>query len=268
MSKPRVHPFSAVDEQADRATWVAVLDAVRRVPGYAAYKQRMTELLRPRLGGRYLEVGVGTGEDALAFEAAHGVQVVGVDAAQTMVDEARRRGLQDVLAADAHTLPFEDASFDGAWADRVLQHLEDPRAALGELVRVTKLGARIVVADPDWDTQVVDVPDQDLARRVLRWRADYAQRNGTIAHRSAGILSAIGCTDVVVEAAPIVLQDAVALDNALGLRDWAGFAHEEDLVTADEVESWQVQLDEASEAGRFLYAFTIFVTAGERSATR
>lgn len=265
MPRPRAHPFSAVDEEADRERWVAVLDTVRSEPAYAAYKQRIADLLRPRRGGRYLEIGVGTGDDALALEVAHGVHVVGVDTSRTMLDEAQRRGLHDVRSADAHALPCEDASFDGAWADRVLQHLEEPATALRELVRVTKVGGRIVVADPDYDTQVVDVPDQDLARRVLRWRADYGQKHGTIAHRSGGILASIGCTDVVVEAAPIVVRNAAALDNVLGLRDWAGFAHEEGLVTADEVESWQGQLDEASEAGRFLYAFTIFVTSGTRS---
>jgi SAM-dependent methyltransferase len=249
----------------DRAAWIAVLDAARSLPAYRAYKLRIAELLRPIRGGRYLEVGVGTGDDALALEAAHGVQVVGVDASETMVAEARRRGLRDARVADAHALPFDDATFDGAWADRVLQHLVDPHGALDELVRVTKPGGRVIVADPDWDTQVVDVPIQNLARRVPRWRTDYAQRNGTIAHRSGGILVASRCADVVVEAAPIVLQDPQALDNGLGLGDWSGFAHKEGLVTADEVELWRRQLDDAATAGRFLYAFTIFVTAGTRS---
>jgi len=41
----------------------------------------------------------------------------------------------------------------------------------------------VVVVDPDYDTQVVDVEDQTLARRVLRFRADRLLRNGTLAHR-------------------------------------------------------------------------------------
>src|SRR5512133_669884 len=104
MPRPRAHPFSAVDEQSNPATWIAALDIARNEPAYRAYKQRIAELLRPARGGRYLEVGIGTGGDALALEAAHAVLVVGVDVSETMVVEARRRGLRDVRVADAHGL--------------------------------------------------------------------------------------------------------------------------------------------------------------------
>jgi ubiquinone/menaquinone biosynthesis C-methylase UbiE len=113
-----------------------------------------------------------------------------------MIDEAARRGLADALAADAHSLPFEPDSFDGAWADRAFQHLADPVAALGEMVRTVKPGGRVVVADPDYGTQVVDVPDQELARRILRFRADCAVRNGRLAHQLGRLFVKAGLADV------------------------------------------------------------------------
>ncbi len=95
---------------------------------------------------------------------------------------------------------------------------------------MTKSGGRIVVVDPDYDTQVVDVEDQALARKVLRFRADHALRNGTLAHRMGGLFACAGLTDVAVEATTIVLRDPTALDNAMGLRDWAASAHERGLL--------------------------------------
>jgi SAM-dependent methyltransferase len=257
------HPFTAVDEQEDPGVWIAVLDTVGREPAYVTYKRRAAELLRPHAAGRYLDVGVGTGADALALAAELGCEVVGVDASEAMVAEARTRGLRDALVADAHALPFEDASFDGCRADRVFQHLADPDAALAELVRVTKPGGRIVIADPDYGTQVVSVDDQDVARRVFEWRAQRL-RNGTLAHRLAARLVATGLVDVHAEGVPIVLRDPTALDNALGLRDWATFAHADGFLTADEVPRWQRQLDDAAAAGRFLYSFCIFITAATK----
>jgi ubiquinone/menaquinone biosynthesis C-methylase UbiE len=68
---------------------------------------------------RALDVGTGTGAGALAI--AHrfpGAEVVGVDLASAMVDEARRKipvALEDRVSfetADASKLPFGDASFD------------------------------------------------------------------------------------------------------------------------------------------------------------
>lgn len=260
----REHAFTAVDEQADPGAWVDVLDRMRAEPVYRAYKARVGEQLRPVPGGRYLEVGVGTGEDAVALRERFGVEVAGVDVSTTIVEEARRRGLAEAVVADAESLPFESATFDGAWSDRTFQHLADSEAALAEMVRVTRAGGRIVVVDPDYDTQVVDVSDQELARRVLRFRADHGLRNGTLAHRMSGLFVRAGLTDVSVEATTVALRDPESLDNAMGLRTWAATAHERGFLSAEEARSWEAQIDEAIAGGHFLYSFTLFLTAGTR----
>jgi SAM-dependent methyltransferase len=256
------HAFTAVDEQEKPSSWIGVLDRLRREPAYSAYKRRILQLLEPVRNGAYLDVGTGTGADALALASQFSVEVVGIDVSRTMVDEARRRGLREAHVARAEALPFQDSSFDGCWADRTFQHLAEPEVALAEMVRVAKPGARVVVADPDYDTQVVDVADQELARRVLPFRADRALRNGTLAHRMGGLFVRAGLTDVSVEAAPVVLRDPTALDNALGLRSWAAFAHERGLLDAADVARWEETIDRSIAEGHFLYSFSLFLTAG------
>ena len=260
----REHAFTAVDDQADPRAWVDVLDRMREEPAYRAYKTRVAELLQPVRGFRYLEVGCGTGDDAIAFAARFGVEVAGVDVSRTMVEEARRRGLEQAVVADAAALPLDAESFDGAWADRTFQHLAGPEIALAELVRIVKPGGRIVAVDPDYDTQVVDVADQELARRVLRFRADHALRNGTLAHRMGGFFAEAGLTDVSIEAIPVVLRDPTALDGAMGLRTWAATAAERGLLSEEDVPAWERQLDDAVAKGRFLYSFALFLTAATR----
>ena len=63
------HGFTAVDQQADPNSWVAVLDKVSAEPFYAAYKRRTIELLQARDGASYLDLGAGTGEDARLIKA-------------------------------------------------------------------------------------------------------------------------------------------------------------------------------------------------------
>jgi hypothetical protein len=108
------------------------------------------------------------------------------------------------------------------------------------------------------------LPDQDLARRVLGFRADHAIRNGTLAHRMGRLFADAGIVDVRPEEAPVVVRDPTALDNVMGLRDWARFACERGLVDGHEVEAWERALDEAAAAGCFRYSFSIFITAGRR----
>jgi SAM-dependent methyltransferase len=262
------HPFEDVDAQPDAREWIRVLDAVRAEPMYAAYKKRIVELLAPRRGGTYLEVGCGTGDDALALACAYGAIVLAGDASTAMVAEARRRGLADAAVADAHALPFGDASFDGAWADRAFQHLADPAQALAELVRVTRPGGTIVVADPDYANQAVAVEDQNLARRVLCVRSELSIRNGTLAHRVPELLAAAGLDDVHSHEFEVVLTEPTALDNALGLRDWVLTARRHGLVGEDEVNAWRHALDRAAAENRFRYSFSIFVTGGRVPTSR
>ena len=189
--KRKAHAFTAVDSQEDPRLWVKVLDKLHREPFYVAYKTRVFELLKPQRGGTYLEIGAGTGDDSCAVAKAAGATVFAFDISRTMMSEAQRRGLQTSVVGDAAFLPFAESTFDGCWADRTFQHLADPEQALHEIARVTKPVGRIVVVDPDYATQVMEFPDQELAHRVLRFRADCGLRNGTLAHLMPGMFIAL-----------------------------------------------------------------------------
>jgi SAM-dependent methyltransferase len=177
-----------------------------------------------------------------------------------MVEEARSRGLVDALVADAHALSFDADVFDGAWADRTFQHLADPGQALAELVRVVRPGGAVVVADPDYGTQVVNIRDQDLADRVLGFRAGVG--SWRLAHQVPRLFAEAGLTDVRAEAVPVVVVDPASLDNVLGLRTWANLAAAQGLLEAADAARWEAALDEAAAGGWFLYAFCVFITRG------
>lgn len=256
------HGFTDVDRQADPRAWVRTLDIVHEEPFYQEYKARSLVLLQIRAGGHYLDLGGGTGREALTITRAHGARAVVLDRSRTMAAEARRRGVPATVVGDAATLPFAAGAFDGCRADRTFQHLAAPVAALRELVRVTRPGGRIVVVDPDYDTQVVGVADQELARRVRRFRADHGLRNGTLAHQMAGLFADVGLRDIDVAAMTLSVRDPLAVEGVMGVRTWAGSAREQGLMSADDAERWPILLDEAIASGHFLYAVTFFITAG------
>ncbi|MGW2426806.1 methyltransferase domain-containing protein [Streptomyces sp. NPDC001709] len=118
----------------------------------------MLDELDVRAGHRVLDLGCGPGTDleALAQAVTPAGAVVGVDNDRNMVDAARARtagdAVVDVRHADIHDLPMPDHTADRARTDRVLQHVADPLAALGEIRRVLRPGGRLVMGEPDWDT--------------------------------------------------------------------------------------------------------------------
>ncbi|MFF3735404.1 methyltransferase domain-containing protein [Streptomyces sp. NPDC002476] len=222
----------------------------------------MQELLYAYPGGSFLEVGAGAGDAALALRTRYGAEVVAVDSSLTMASEARARGVPFVTAADGHRLPFRTGCFDGAWADRVLQHVAEPEQVLAEMLRVIRPGGRIALVDPDYDTQVLDIEDQELARKVLRFRSDILLRNGSPAHRIAGLLTARGLTDITVEARTLVVRDSSAVDDVMGLRTWAHAAADQGFLGPSDADRFVARYDEAVRTGRFTYAVSFFLTAG------
>ncbi|MFI6277647.1 methyltransferase domain-containing protein [Streptomyces sp. NPDC050988] len=263
MSRRHVpHAFTAVDSQARPSELVEVLKRLTAEPFYGSYKKRLRELLHARPSGRFLDVGAGAGDGALALSTESGARVVGADSSLTMATAMKGAGLGHVVVADGHRLPLRDSCFDGAWADRVLQHVEDPARVVDEMSRVVRPGGRIVLADPDYTTQVLDIEDRHLAAQVLRFRAEVNLRNGTLAHRHAGMLAARALEDIAVEARTLVVRDPTAVDNVMGIRSWAHTAAARGHLDPVDADRFVAQFDQAVRTGRFTYAVTFFLTSG------
>lgn len=104
------------------------------------------------VGGRILEVGVGTGMSLPDY--ARTQRLFGVDISEPMLRKAqarineRRLSNVDVLAVmDAEQLGFPDDYFDVVVAQYVITAVPDPEATLDEFARVTRPGGEIVLVN-------------------------------------------------------------------------------------------------------------------------
>ena len=103
-----------------------------------------------RIGGRILDVGVGTGIALPHY--APDASVVGVDLSEAMLRRAQTRvaalGLRNVdglAVMDAARLAFPDASFDVVVAQYVINTVPHPEATLDEFTRVLRPGGELVL---------------------------------------------------------------------------------------------------------------------------
>jgi phosphatidylethanolamine/phosphatidyl-N-methylethanolamine N-methyltransferase len=129
-----------------------------------------------RIGGRILEVGVGTGISLPDY--ARQNRIVGVDISAAMLDKARERvvelGLDHVEALevmDAERLAFPDNCFDVVVAQYVVTAVPNPEAALDEFIRVLRPGGEIVILSRVG-------AEAGLRRAVEHWFAPAARRLG------------------------------------------------------------------------------------------
>jgi phosphatidylethanolamine/phosphatidyl-N-methylethanolamine N-methyltransferase len=149
-----------------------------------------------RVGGRILEVGVGTGISLPDYSPAN--RIFGVDISEMMLRKARDRVTDQNLAhveglavMDARHLEFPDGSFDVVVAQYVITTVPDPEGTLDEFARVLKPGGEIVLVSrigaegglrrslEHWFAS---------AARKLGWRTEFAwERYAAWAARAPGV---------------------------------------------------------------------------------
>jgi ubiquinone/menaquinone biosynthesis C-methylase UbiE len=101
--------------------------------------------------GRGLDVGCGDGHlMAILLEAVREQpEIVGVDIDPQEVARARKFGIYTRLhVASADSIPEPDASFDWAFSNSVLEHVEPIEGTLGEVSRLLRPGAPFVITVP------------------------------------------------------------------------------------------------------------------------
>jgi len=129
-----------------------------------------------RIGGRILEVGVGTGISLPEYDRCH--RLCGVDISEPMLRKAQERvkefGLTNVeglWVMDAEHLSFPDASFDVVVAQYVVTTVPNPEATLDEFARVLKPGGEIVLVSRVG-------AEVGLRRTLEKWFAPAARKLG------------------------------------------------------------------------------------------
>lgn len=119
------------------------------------WRRKAVRALSPVAGGRYLDIGTGTGD--VAFELlrrAPAARVSGVDPSERMLAIARRKaaalGVSDSVTfevGDAGHLSVADAHVDGVISAFCFRNLEHRRAALSEMHRVLCDGGTLVLLE-------------------------------------------------------------------------------------------------------------------------
>jgi phosphatidylethanolamine/phosphatidyl-N-methylethanolamine N-methyltransferase len=135
-----------------------------------------------RIGGRILDVGVGTGLSLGQYSSRN--RIVGIDLSEPMLRRAmarmRHRPLPHVemlAVMNAEHLGFANASFDVVVAQYFITAVPDPEAALDEFARVVKPGGEIVLVNHLGAEEVG--PRRSVERRLaplvrhLGWRMEF-----------------------------------------------------------------------------------------------
>jgi len=166
-------PAKDVMEKA-YAKWAPVYDMLcgpvflngRRAAAKAAHE----------VGGRILEIGVGTGLSFDDYD--HTTEITGIDISEPMIARARERlakgrypFVKELRVMDANRLDYPDASFDCVVGQFVITLVDNPEQVLSECARVLRPGGQIILVNHLYS-------EKGLAAAVERLLAQKARKLG------------------------------------------------------------------------------------------
>ncbi len=183
------------------ARCLAYLDSL---PGFQQYKIAILELMKPQRGSITADLGCGLGFDVRRLSVLVGPEgrAIGVDSSLALIESARSgsKGFPAVeyIQADIQSLPFANRFLHSCKVDRTLQHVERPAAVLREMFRTVCSGGRVVCAEPDWGTFIIDTDSQDhMGKQIARfWSEGF--RNPRIGSELRKHLDQTGFVDLQV----------------------------------------------------------------------
>lgn len=277
-------PSGSLDPWTQSAGWDAAtaqsradrLDERASLPDFVAMRALIVRLSGLQPGDTAVEVGSGTGPllAALAHCIGPDGHAIGIEPQPIFVELARQRlakkgfaGRAEVRQGSADRLDLPDNSVNACVEQTVFPHLapELVPQALAEMIRITLPGGRILCADQDTDTWIIDHPDRSLTERLARF-ATTERVDGQIGRKLLRLVRDAGLRDVEIH--PVVHMETEpgsylytsAVRTAESARDAGAF-------TAEEATRWIGQLEDLAARGRFFASMTYFVCAGVKSPT-
>ena len=149
------------------ARWAPIYDAV--CGPVMVNSRRAAAKAAREVGGKILEVGVGTGLSFDDYDVT--TEITGIDLCAPMLQKAREKMasgrypyVRDVQQMDAHRMSFADATFDCVVAQFVITLVANPEQVLSECHRVVKPGGRIILVNHLYS-------EKGIAAAVERWAA-------------------------------------------------------------------------------------------------
>jgi len=261
-----VKAFERIDEADSVQDYIRILDIFDGLAGIQRLKQIAIEQCRLKPGMSVLDVGCGTGLETvrLAKVVAPSGTVVGIDASEKFLVEARRRtaglGLPiDYRQGDALQIQFPEKTFDVARAERLFPYLAAPERALSELTRVTKPGGAVALIEPDFETVTINVSDRSLVRKVLHFDCDHHTQHGWIGRDLPRLFKAAGLVDIEIEADVVIFEPTSFSAYFLEI---GRAAHQEQVISAIELDQWRQDIHRLLSRDELFCTISYFLAVG------
>jgi ubiquinone/menaquinone biosynthesis C-methylase UbiE len=223
-------------------------------------------------GATVLDAGCGPGVDTvpLAERVGEHGRVIGIDSDEAMLTEAKTAAGAspwdkniEHRCGSVLELPLGGDSVDASRAERLLQVLppEAEPMVMGELIRVTRPGGRIVLVDADWSSASVDFSGARLERRLMEFFTLRMRPNGLAGRRLYSLCRDGLLEEIRVDVVPVVQY---RLDDTPFGQWLITTATSHGVMSTAEARLWEDELQRREQQQRFLACVNMVVVSGRK----
>ncbi|MGE5682031.1 MAG: methyltransferase domain-containing protein [Bacillota bacterium] len=252
--------------------WAEALNLRSSADDQKSLRSQLLKLADVKLNQTVVEIGCGTGALLLDLASAVGPngRVIGIEPQTVLAEFAKKTSgelnLSDiitVIADSAEQLTLPDAIADSCFAQTVLIHLQPEIClkALKEMVRIVKNGGRIISADQDGDTWIINHPERELTRRIIQFNSDQRYADGWTGRRLESLFRSAGLINV--KAVPHVHLDRERNSYLFGMaKRIAAAARDKGVLQEEEYLLWSDGLEKVTENGEFFSSINYYNCTG------
>lgn len=262
--------FSRVETWDDQRTenWVKNLELRAAGADQVRLRREIIDIARLRAGQCAIEIGSGTGpllRDMAPVVGPAG-RIIGIEPQTGLARYSRERGvanLPNVEVRNERAIATAVAmrTADVCIAQTVLIHVPLPERGetVAKMIELTKSGGRVISADQDAESWVIDHPDRAMTRRITAFYVEQRFTDGWWARKSRGEFMRAGLKDVESRAIVVMATDPQSYEFQMA-KQRANAAAQAGWIAIDEAARWSGALDERAAAGQFFTTLNFYVT--------
>ena len=111
-------------------------------------------------GNSVLDVGCGEGSKIIdAFKRINNISAYGIDVSDVAIRRAKNQNSKiNFRCGNIEKLPYKSDKFDITFSTYVFEHTTKPMKILKEMIRVTKIGGKIIIVCPNYGSPIYTSP--------------------------------------------------------------------------------------------------------------
>ncbi len=218
--------------------------------------------------GIVADIGCGTGLDVLGLSEYLGneLKVVGIDHDPVMLEKAKLSAGDNpnvsFILSEANLIPFENEALQGIRAERLIQHLPNAQAAVGEMHRALAKGKPLVIVETDWPNLTFYHGQVQTEKKIIRYLSEEKINNGAAAREMTGYLNKVGFIQVHIEVIPIVVRTLREANEYLWIDRILAETEEKGIAGSEEIRSFSTAMRTADDKGFFACSINMVIVTG------